>query len=178
MTRQDSNSLRAPKGTRIAIHPAVDLEKRGLSRAGLAVARTLKHHGCCLEDNSGSEGCLKAEQTSARRNPWDGLRFNQESLAGITRDDFRRPAAWLTVEPTGKKRRAAVSASGEDLLARREAVRHVSRAIVLTAAGVDVVVSDPIEHIDGVGAPESGDRVGATTADEEVWSAGADEDVA
>ncbi len=76
------------EGTRIAIHPAVDLEKRGLSRAGLAVARTLKHHGCYLGDNSGSGTCLKAEQTSARRNPWAGLRFNQHSLAGITWDDF------------------------------------------------------------------------------------------
>jgi hypothetical protein len=76
------------EGTRIAIHPAVDLEKRGLSRAGLAVARTLKHHGCYLGDNSGSGTCLKAEQTSARRNPWAGLRFNQNSLAGITWDDF------------------------------------------------------------------------------------------
>jgi hypothetical protein len=76
------------EGTRIAIHPGVNLARRGLSHAGLAVARTLQHNGCYLGDNSGTGTCLKAEQTSTRRNPWAGMRFTQHALAGITWNDF------------------------------------------------------------------------------------------
>jgi hypothetical protein len=76
------------EGTHIAINPRTDLRTRGLSPAGLVVARTLKRHGCYLGDNSGSSSSLKAEQTSSTRNPWAGLNFHQESLTGITWDDF------------------------------------------------------------------------------------------
>lgn len=76
------------EGERIAISPSVDLTKRGLSPAGLVVARTLQQHGCYIGDNSGSQSALKAEQTSSGRNPWAGLDFNQQSLAKISWDDF------------------------------------------------------------------------------------------
>ncbi len=76
------------EGTRLAIASTVDLTKRGLSPAGLVVARTLQQHGCYLGDNSGSGTSLKAQQASATRDPWAGLNFTQKSLTGITWDDF------------------------------------------------------------------------------------------
>ncbi len=76
------------EGTRLAINPQIDLRTRGLSPAGLVVARTLKRHGCYLGDNAGSGTSLKAEQATAARNPWAGLNFHEKSLTGITWDDF------------------------------------------------------------------------------------------
>jgi hypothetical protein len=76
------------EGERIAIDASVDLSTRGLPPAGLVVARTLQEYGCYIGDNSGNASALKAEQTTASRNPWTGIDINQASLRGITWDDF------------------------------------------------------------------------------------------
>jgi len=75
------------EGERIAIDPAVDLTTRGLSPAGLVVARTLQRYGCYIGDNAGRESTLKAEQDTTARPVWKG-RLGQDSLAGLRWDDF------------------------------------------------------------------------------------------
>jgi hypothetical protein len=75
------------EGERIAIDPAVDLTKRGLSPAGLVLARTLQRYGCYIGDNAGRESMLKAEQETPAHPVWNG-RLGQDSLAGIRWDDF------------------------------------------------------------------------------------------
>ena len=75
------------EGQRIAIHPGIDLSKRGLSKGGLVIARTLQRHGCYLGDNAGRESCLKAEQSSSAHDVWSG-QIHQHSLSGITWADF------------------------------------------------------------------------------------------
>jgi hypothetical protein len=75
------------EGERIAIDPAVDLSSRGLSPAGLVVARTLQRYGCYIGDNAGRESTLKAEQDTTARPVWKG-RLGQDSLAGLRWDDF------------------------------------------------------------------------------------------
>jgi hypothetical protein len=75
------------EGERIAIDPAVDLTTRGLSPAGLVVARTLQRYGCYIGDNAGRESALKAEQETSSHPVWGGL-LGQDSLAGLTWDDF------------------------------------------------------------------------------------------
>jgi hypothetical protein len=75
------------EGERIAIDPAVDLTARGLSPAGLVVARTLQRYGCYFGDNAGRESALKAEQDTASRPVWNG-RLGADSLAGLRLDDF------------------------------------------------------------------------------------------
>ncbi len=81
------------EGERIAIDPAVDLTQRGLSPAGLVVARTLQRYGCYIGDNAGRESMLKAEQETLAHPVWNG-RLGLDSLAGIRWDDFvvLRPA--------------------------------------------------------------------------------------
>jgi len=75
------------EGERIAIDPAVDLTTRGLSPAGLVVARTLQRYGCYFGDNAGSESALKAEQETSAHPVWKG-RLGKDSLAGLRWDDF------------------------------------------------------------------------------------------
>ena len=75
------------EGERIAIDPAVDLTKRGLSPAALVVARTLQRYGCYFGDNAGSESALKAEQETPTHPVWNG-RLGRDSLAGLRWDDF------------------------------------------------------------------------------------------
>jgi hypothetical protein len=75
------------EGERIAISPAVDLTKRGLSPAGLVVARTLQRFGCYFGDNAGRMSTLKAEQETTGHPVWGGL-LGQDSLAGLRWDDF------------------------------------------------------------------------------------------
>jgi hypothetical protein len=75
------------EGERIAIDPSVDLTRRGLSPAGLVVARTLQRYGCYIGDNAGRESALKAEQETSSHRVWSGL-LGQDSLAGLTWDDF------------------------------------------------------------------------------------------
>jgi hypothetical protein len=81
------------EGERIAIDPAVDLTQRGLSPAGLVVARTLQRYGCYIGDNAGRESMLKAEQETSAHPVWNG-RLGPDSLAGLRWDDFvvLRPA--------------------------------------------------------------------------------------
>lgn len=81
------------EGERIAIAPTVDLTTRGLSPAGLVVARTLQRYGCYFGDNAGSESALKAEQETSTHPVWKG-RLGKDSLAGLRWDDFvvLRPA--------------------------------------------------------------------------------------
>lgn len=76
------------EGRRIAIHPHIDLTRRDLSPAGLAIARTLQTHGCYIGDNAGSGSCFKAHQATRHHNPWEGLDFHKKSLHGIRWDDF------------------------------------------------------------------------------------------
>ena len=81
------------EGERIAIDPSVDLTTRGLSPAGLVVARTLQKYGCYFGDNAGSGSALKAEQENPNHPVWNGL-ISRDSLAGLRWDDFvvlRRP---------------------------------------------------------------------------------------
>lgn len=82
------------EGTRIAIAPDVNLTRRGLTPAGLVVARTLQQHGCYIGDNAGSGSGLKAQQASSTRDPWKGL-LKANSLIGLTWEDFVvLPKAW------------------------------------------------------------------------------------
>jgi len=75
------------EGERIAIDPAVNLTTRGLSPAGLVIARTLQRYGCYIGDNAGKESTLKAEQETPTHPVWNG-RLTQDSLAGLRWDDF------------------------------------------------------------------------------------------
>ncbi len=75
------------EGDRIAIAPSVDLTKRGLSPAGLVIARTLQRYGCYFGDNAGSASALKAEQDSPAHAVWNGA-LSRDSLAGLRWDDF------------------------------------------------------------------------------------------
>ena len=75
------------EGERIAIDPSVNLTTRGLSPAGLVLARTLQRYGCYFGDNAGRESTLKAEQETSTRPVWKG-RLTQDSLAGLRWDDF------------------------------------------------------------------------------------------
>lgn len=75
------------EGQRLAIDPSIDLTTRGLSPAGLAVARTLQVHGCYIGDNAGGASTLKAEQETSAHPVWNG-ELTQNSLQGITWNDF------------------------------------------------------------------------------------------
>jgi hypothetical protein len=75
------------EGERVAIASSVDLTRRGLSPAGLVVARTLQDNGAYIGDNAGTGTALKAEQTSSARDVWNGLLL-QDALKGLTWDDF------------------------------------------------------------------------------------------
>ena len=75
------------EGERIKIRGHIDLRKRGLSPAGLVIARTLQQHGCYFGDNAGGPSTFKAEQENNSRPVWHGL-LRQDSLHGISWDDF------------------------------------------------------------------------------------------
>ncbi|WP_294567643.1 hypothetical protein [uncultured Arthrobacter sp.] len=75
------------EGERLAIRADLDLTTRGLSPAGLVIARTLQRRGMYVGDNAGGESTLKAEQESAGRPVWGNL-LNANSLRGITWADF------------------------------------------------------------------------------------------
>jgi hypothetical protein len=75
------------EGERIVIGPAIDLTTRGLTPAGLVIARTLQRHGCYFGDNAGRESMLKAEQENSAHPVWNG-RLTMDSLAGLRWDDF------------------------------------------------------------------------------------------
>lgn len=72
------------EGMRIRIKPGVDLGSRGLSPAGLVIARTLQTHGAYIGDNSGSGTTLKAAQDYGQ---WGDL-LHRDALRGLTWDDF------------------------------------------------------------------------------------------
>ena len=76
------------QGERIRIRTDLNLARRNLSPAGLAIARTLQTHGAYFGDNSGSATAIKLEQVTAARNPWAGVNITRTALAGITWDDF------------------------------------------------------------------------------------------
>lgn len=73
-----------PEGIRIRIKPSINLATRGMSPAGLVVARTLQQHGAYVGDNAGTGTALKAEQDYGQ---WGG-KLTQGSLQGVTWDDF------------------------------------------------------------------------------------------
>lgn len=75
------------EGQRLAIDPSIDLTTRGLSPAGLVVARTLQIHGCYIGDNAGGGSTLKAEQETTAHPVWNG-ELTANSLQGITWNDF------------------------------------------------------------------------------------------
>lgn len=75
------------EGQRLAIDPSVDLTTRGLSPAGLVVARTLQVHGCYIGDNAGNGSTLKAEQETKAHPVWNG-ELGPNSLQGVTWGDF------------------------------------------------------------------------------------------
>lgn len=84
------------EGLRVAIRRDVNLAQRGLTGAALVIARTLKHHGAYIGDNSGSGTQLKGPQTSSSYNPWEGTNISVDCLKGkITWDDFHvLPKGW------------------------------------------------------------------------------------
>lgn len=75
------------EGERLIIRPSVDLAQRGMSKAGLVVARTLQDHGMYIGDNAGGQSTLKAEVEKPGHQVWNGL-LTQKSLQGITWADF------------------------------------------------------------------------------------------
>jgi hypothetical protein len=75
------------EGVRIAIDPSVDLSKRGLSPAGLVVARTLQNYGAYVGDNAGTQTAIQAEVEKPGHKVWNGL-LTRDSLKGITWNDF------------------------------------------------------------------------------------------
>jgi hypothetical protein len=75
------------EGERIALSRHINLHKRGLSPAGMVIARTLQEHGCYFGDNAGKQSTFKAEQENRHRPVWHGV-LNRDSLRGITWDDF------------------------------------------------------------------------------------------
>jgi hypothetical protein len=75
------------EGQRLAIDSSIDLTTRGLSPAGLVVARTLQVHGCYIGDNAGGGTTLKAEQETSAHPVWNG-EMASNSLQGITWNDF------------------------------------------------------------------------------------------
>lgn len=74
------------EGERIVIKPSVDVTKKGLSPAGLVVARTLQNYGAIIGDNAGRMSTLKAEQERGGQ-VW-GTLLTQDSLKGLTWSDF------------------------------------------------------------------------------------------
>lgn len=75
------------EGERVIIRPGINLTTRGLSPAGLAIARTLQNYGMMIGDNAGSFTCLHCEVEYPSHPVWNGL-LNQDSLRGLTWDDF------------------------------------------------------------------------------------------
>lgn len=77
------------EGERIFIRSDVNLNTRGLTPFGLAIARTLQQHGCYFGDNASGPSTLKCEQSSSVFNPWAGLTVSEKALVGkITWADF------------------------------------------------------------------------------------------
>jgi hypothetical protein len=75
------------EGERLVIRPTVNLDSRGMSKAGLVIAKTLQNYGCIIGDNAGGQSTLKAEVESAANKVWNGL-IKQDELKGITWADF------------------------------------------------------------------------------------------
>lgn len=74
------------EGVRLRIAPSVNLEKRGLTGACLAVARTLKENGAYVGDNSGSATQIKASQADR----YSGTNLAANCLKGkVSWDDFQ-----------------------------------------------------------------------------------------
>jgi hypothetical protein len=85
------------EGERLFIKSTVDLRTRGLSPAGLVLARTLQQNGAYIGDNAGTGSALKAEQVSAARNPWAGFTggMTRDCLKGVAWTDFAcAPRGW------------------------------------------------------------------------------------
>lgn len=83
------------EGQRLRVKPSIDLASRVPNAEGLVIARTLQQHGAYLGDNAGSATGLKAEQQTAKRNPWLGSTIKSTSLAGLTWSDFEVvPKGW------------------------------------------------------------------------------------
>lgn len=75
------------EGERIIIRPDVDLSTRGMSPAGLVLARTIQQHGMYIGDNAGKMSTLKAEVETSSHMVWNGL-LQQDSLRGVTWADM------------------------------------------------------------------------------------------
>jgi len=73
------------EGTRIAISPSVNLSARHCSPQALVIARTLKHYGGYLGDNSGTTTGLKAQQSTPGHPVWHGA---------LTRDELEGCISW------------------------------------------------------------------------------------
>lgn len=75
------------EGERLIIRPEINLAARGMSPAGLALARTLQDHGCYIGDNAGGPSTLKADVESRSHPVWNGL-LKPDSLHGISWTDM------------------------------------------------------------------------------------------
>jgi hypothetical protein len=76
------------EGLRIAVGPRVDLTTRRCSPQALVIARTLKHYGGYLGDNSGGATGLKAQQSTPARPVWHGVLSRDELKGCISWQDF------------------------------------------------------------------------------------------
>jgi len=76
------------EGLRIAIAPRVDLTKRRCSPQARVIARTLKHYGGYLGDNSGGATALKAQQSTPGHPVWHGTLSRHELKGCISWRDF------------------------------------------------------------------------------------------
>jgi hypothetical protein len=76
------------EGLRIAVAPRVDLTKRRCSPQALVIARTLKHYGGYLGDNSGGATGLKAQQSTPGHPVWHGTLTRDELKGCISWQDF------------------------------------------------------------------------------------------
>jgi len=76
------------EGTRIAVAPNVNLTTRHCSPQALVIARTLKHYGGYLGDNSGNATALKAQQATPGHPIWHGVLSRNELEGCISWKDF------------------------------------------------------------------------------------------
>jgi hypothetical protein len=78
-----------PEGTRFRIDPSVDLDKLGLTPAGLAIARAVQRYGMIVRDGAGNVTFYAEDPTPTGGNPYGALfggRYADEVLRGFPWD--------------------------------------------------------------------------------------------
>jgi hypothetical protein len=88
-----------PEGTRFRIDPAVDLDKLGLTPAGLAIARAAQRYGIIVRDGAGNVTFYAEDPRPSGANPYGTLfrgRYPDEVLRGFPWDRLE-----VVAPPTG-----------------------------------------------------------------------------